>query len=104
MAPPRKKAAPKAPTPVEAIGHADTRANIPTGELSYMVDPDEQAPAKVRYPRDPSLDPQLVWRGKDEQDAADLVVPAVPVYIPTRCGPPTATTCARGSSSSGCRT
>jgi len=27
------------------------------------------------YPRDPSLDPQLVWRGKDEQDSADLEVP-----------------------------
>ena len=27
------------------------------------------------YPRDPSLDPQLVWKGKDEQDARDLAVP-----------------------------
>ena len=33
------------------------------------------------YPRDPSLDPQLVWKGKDEQDQADLAVPAVPIYI-----------------------
>ena len=33
------------------------------------------------YPRDPSLDPQLVWKGKDEQDANPLEVPAVPIYI-----------------------
>src|SRR5262249_45376411 len=33
------------------------------------------------YPRDPSLDPQLVWTGKDEQDRTDLAVPAVPIYI-----------------------
>jgi adenine-specific DNA-methyltransferase len=84
---PRKKAEPKGATPVDSISHSDSRANIPTGELSYMVDPDEQAPVKVLYPRDPSLDPQLVWRGKDEQDAADLAVPAVPVYIQEKVDP-----------------
>jgi adenine-specific DNA-methyltransferase len=84
---PRKKAAPKGPTPVDSISHSDSRANIPTGELSYMVDTDEQAPATVLYPRDPSLDPQLVWKGKDEQDAADLAVPAVPVYIQEKIDP-----------------
>ena len=35
----------------------------------------------MRYPRDPTLDPRLVWKGKDEQDAHDLEVPAVPIYI-----------------------
>jgi adenine-specific DNA-methyltransferase len=35
----------------------------------------------MRYPRDPSLDPQLVWKGKDDQDRADLAVPVVPIYI-----------------------
>jgi len=39
------------------------------------------------YPRDPSLDPQLVWKGKDEQDAKDLSVPAVPVYIQEKIHP-----------------
>ena len=34
----------------------------------------------ILYPRDPSLDAQLVWKGKDEQDVKDLAVPAVPVY------------------------
>jgi len=37
--------------------------------------------ASLRYPRDPSLDPQLVWKGKDEQDATDLVVDAPPIFI-----------------------
>ena len=39
------------------------------------------------YPRDPSLDPQLVWKGKDEQDAKDLAVPVVPVYIQEKIHP-----------------
>ena len=37
--------------------------------------------------RDPSLDPQLVWKGKDEQDAKDLAVPVVPVYIQEKIHP-----------------
>ena len=39
------------------------------------------------YPRDPSLDPQLVWKGKDEQDREDLAVPVVPVYIQEKIHP-----------------
>jgi adenine-specific DNA-methyltransferase len=39
------------------------------------------------YPRDPSLDPQLVWKGKDEQDRADLAVPVVPIYIQEKIYP-----------------
>ena len=39
------------------------------------------------YPRDPSLDPQLVWKGKDEQDQQDLAVPAVPIYIQEKISP-----------------
>ena len=42
---------------------------------------DENAPKTLLYPRDPSLDPQLVWKGKDEQDRHPLAVPSVPVYI-----------------------
>jgi adenine-specific DNA-methyltransferase len=41
----------------------------------------------LRYPRDPSLDPQLVWKGKDEQDAADLVVDAPPIFVQERIDP-----------------
>jgi hypothetical protein len=60
---------------------SDSRTNIPTAELESFARPEEKRPATVRYPRDPTLDPQLVWKGKDEQDAHDLEVPAVPVYI-----------------------
>lgn len=72
---------------VESIKHKDTRANIPTEELRDFVVEDEQAPKTLRYPRDPSLDPQLVWKGKDEQDAADLAVPVVPIYIQEKIQP-----------------
>jgi adenine-specific DNA-methyltransferase len=69
-------------TPVRAFDHrGDTRANIPTAELESFARPEEKRPHIVRYPRDPSLDPQLVWKGKDEQDSQDLEVPAVPIYI-----------------------
>jgi adenine-specific DNA-methyltransferase len=68
-------------TPITAHRHNDTRVNIPTEELRDFVADEEKAPKTILYPRDPSLDPQLVWRGKDEQDRADLAVPAVPVYI-----------------------
>jgi adenine-specific DNA-methyltransferase len=69
-------------TPVRALTHpSDSRSNIPTAELESFARPEEKRPATVRYPRDPTLDPQLVWKGKDEQDAHDLEVPAVPIYI-----------------------
>ncbi|MEX0650990.1 MAG: hypothetical protein WD186_03075, partial [Actinomycetota bacterium] len=62
-----KKTTAKSATKVEATKHAkDTRANIPTAELEKFAEEDERKPAKLRYPRDPSLDPQLVWKGKDE--------------------------------------
>ncbi len=67
-----EKMRPKAATPVRATTHADKRSNIPTAELESFARPEEKRPTIVRYPRDPSLDPQLVWKGKDEQDAADL--------------------------------
>ncbi len=69
-------------TVVRATTHPSaSRSNIPTAELESFARPEEKRPAIVRYPRDPTLDPQLVWRGKDEQDASDLEVPAVPIYI-----------------------
>ncbi|MGB4977475.1 MAG: site-specific DNA-methyltransferase, partial [Anaerolineae bacterium] len=74
-------------TTITALKHADKRVNIPTEELRDFVVDDEQAPKSLRYPRDPSLDPQLVWRGKDEQDAQDLAVPSVPIYIQEKIHP-----------------
>src|SRR5437868_6634663 len=76
-----------APTPVDSIRHHDKRKNIPTEELRDFVAGDEHAPKTMLYPRDPSLDPQLVWKGKDEQDRADLAVPVVPIYIQEKIHP-----------------
>jgi hypothetical protein len=52
----RKQSKPKGPTPVESIRHKDSRINIPTEELRDFVAEDEQAPKKMLYPRDPSLE------------------------------------------------
>ncbi|MGO8684919.1 MAG: site-specific DNA-methyltransferase [Thermoleophilia bacterium] len=72
---------PNGPKPVDALRHQDKRANIPTNELRGFVEGDEAQPTTMLYPRDPSLDPQLVWQGKDEQDRQPLAVPVVPIYI-----------------------
>jgi len=74
-------------TKVESIRHKDKRANIPTEELRDFVADEELAPQTMLYPRDSSLDPQLVWKGKDEQDREDLAVPVVPVYIQEKIHP-----------------
>ena len=79
---------PKGPTPVESFHHDETRPNIPTADAAaafYNVEADSLDP--LRYPRDPSLDPQLVWRGKDVQDGEDLIVDAPPIYIQEKIDP-----------------
>jgi adenine-specific DNA-methyltransferase len=78
---------PKGPTPVESITHGDKRANIPTADAHDFVDPQIETVQQVHYPRDPSLDPQLVWRGKDAQDSTDLVTDAPPIYIQEKIHP-----------------
>ena len=75
------------PTKVESIRHKDTRYNIPTEELRDFVADEEHAPQTMLYPRDPSLDPQLVWKGKDDQDRECLAVPVVPIYIQEKIHP-----------------
>ena len=73
---------------VEALKHeADKRRNIPTAEYQSVLTPEEQKPVELRYPRNTDLDPQLVWRGKDEQDWSDLVVQAPPLYIQEKVHP-----------------
>lgn len=74
-------------TDISSIKHADKRTNIPTQELRGFVADDEKSPKAKLYPRDPSLDPQLVWKGKDEQDQEDLAVPVVPIYIQEKIHP-----------------
>jgi adenine-specific DNA-methyltransferase len=72
---------------VESFRHQDSRVNIPTEELRDFIADEEKAPKTMLYPRDPSLDPQLVWKGKDEQDKEDLAVPVVPIYIQEKIHP-----------------
>ncbi len=91
---PAKKATVKYPKikdrsiiPVAHVKHSDKRVNIPTEELRDFVADDEKSPKKMLYPRDPSLDPQLVWKGKDDQDSKPLEVPVVPIYIQEKIHP-----------------
>src|ERR1700693_5154399 len=73
---------------VETLKHeADKRKNIPTAEFQSVLTPDEQKALEMRYPRNTDLDPQLVWRGKDEQDWSDLIVHAPPLYIQEKVHP-----------------
>jgi len=77
---------------IHAIGHKDRRRNIPTEELRDFIADDERQPKTVVYPgllysRDPSLDPQLVWKGKDDQDRHALQVQSVPIYIQEKIHP-----------------
>lgn len=78
---------PAGPTPVESFTHPDKRTNIPTSDAvaAYGLADDTLEP--LLYPRDPSLDPQLVWKGKDEQDREDLIVDAPPIYIQEKIDP-----------------
>jgi adenine-specific DNA-methyltransferase len=73
---------------VETIKHDDEkRRNIPTAEYQSLLQKEEAKPRQLRYPRNTDLDPQLVWRGKDEQDWSDLVVNAPPLYIQEKVHP-----------------
>lgn len=86
------KKASKKSVNIDSVKHKDKRKNIPTEELRDFVREDEVKPKEVKYPgllyaRDPSLDPQLVWKGKDEQDAEELAVPSVPIYIQEKIHP-----------------
>ena len=78
----------KTPKSVETITHeGDTRTNIPTAEYENLMRDEDKKPIELKYPRNPDLDPQLVWRGKDDQDWSDLVVTAPPLYIQEKINP-----------------
>ena len=73
---------------VETLKHDDAkRKNIPTAEHQSVIEDAQKNPKAIRYPRNTDLDPQLVWRGKDEQDWSDLVVHAPPLYIQEKVHP-----------------
>ena len=74
---------------VETLTHDEARRrNLPSAEHQPLMREEEQTPVRVAYERrNRDLDPQLVWRGKDEQDWSDLVVNAPPLYIQERVHP-----------------
>ncbi len=74
---------------VEALTHKDAkRRNIPTAEFESLMWEEEKSPAQLVYQRrNRDLDPQLVWRGKDEQDWSDLIVQAPSLYIQEKVHP-----------------
>jgi adenine-specific DNA-methyltransferase len=79
---PRKKTAPTV-TPVESHTHPSAnRLNIPTRETAGFAD---DGIGKAIYDRDKSLDPQLVWKQKNDADT--LEVPAVPIYVQEKVHP-----------------
>ena len=55
-----------------------------------MMEESKRAPIRLEYERSvrsTDLDPQLVWRGKDEQDWSNLVVTAPPIFIQEKVHP-----------------
>jgi adenine-specific DNA-methyltransferase len=74
---------------VETLTHKEaSRKNLPTAEYQSVMEKREQSAVRVAYDRrNRDLDPQLVWRGKDEQDWSDLVVHAPPLYIQEKVHP-----------------
>jgi adenine-specific DNA-methyltransferase len=86
--PSARSKADKQPLEIQSFTHeSDKRRNIPTAELQAVVQANHLQPISLRYPRNTDLDPQFVWRGKDNQDWSDLVVHAPPLYIQEKVHP-----------------
>lgn len=79
---------PATPKTIATLKHDDKRKNIPTAEHESVLKREEKEAIRVAYERrNRDLDPQLVWRGKDEKDWSDLVVHAPPLYIQEKIHP-----------------
>ena len=78
-----------APKKIKTFRHREaSRKNIPTAEHSAVVGHDERSPLQIAYKRrNRDLDPQLVWRGKDEQDREDLIAQVPPLFIQEKVHP-----------------
>ena len=75
-------------TRVKTLIHKEkTRTNIPTAESENLVQHEQAKPVKVLYPRNPDLDPQLVWKGKDEENKNSLEVNVMPIYAQEHIDP-----------------
>jgi len=82
-------AKPNTPKTIATLRHQDaSRRNIPTAEHEPVMAADDRNPIEVAYERrNRDLDPQLVWRGKDQQNWSDLVVQAPPLFIQEKIHP-----------------
>lgn len=84
---PRKKiTTPVSAASVSSYKHDETRKRIPTQEESGLLSARERRPVKKVYQYDPSLDPQLVWSGKEER-GAEFGVSTVPIYVQEKIAP-----------------
>jgi adenine-specific DNA-methyltransferase len=75
------------PVPVGAFTHKDKRVNIPTADPGALVSADAARPTQLPYTRNPDLDPQLVWHGKDGQDREAFIVDAPQIHIQEKIAP-----------------
>ncbi|HVE46761.1 MAG TPA: site-specific DNA-methyltransferase [Acidimicrobiales bacterium] len=83
---PPRRTAPAGPTPVDAIVHADKRANLPTADAHDFITPEVESKVTVTYPRE-IHSPMLVWQGKEALDDEDLEADAPPIYIQEKIDP-----------------
>ena len=85
---PRRRAE-RTPKEVISLTHPDdARRNIPTAEMEPVLPEEQRQPIRLAYERrNRDLDPQLVWRGKDEQDDRDLIVAAPPLFTQEKVHP-----------------
>ena len=85
---PKSTAKPAKGKTVATLRHDAKRKNLPTVEYESLMRQEDKSPIQVAYERrNRDLDPQFVWRGKDDQDWSDLVVPAPPLYIQEKVHP-----------------
>ncbi len=82
-----RKRKPKAPKRVEAFRHDEAkRPNLPSAEHQSVMAPEEQTPIRRAVERrNRDLDPQLVWRGKDEGESFEVQAP--PLFIQEKLHP-----------------
>lgn len=80
---------PKKKIEVKTLIHDEAaRRNIPTAEYQSVIAEKDRAALQIALERrDRDLDPQLVWRGKDQQNTSDLVIQAPPLYIQEKVHP-----------------
>jgi adenine-specific DNA-methyltransferase len=78
----KKKSASAAKADVESYKHKEAkRKNIPTAENQKLIADDNTAIKKLRWPRNPDLDPQLVWRGENRKSSAHFAIHGRTAFI-----------------------